>query len=157
VWKRLKSLVRCWSNLILLLSNFYIVDACFLYSLFYSTTFFVRRLAPSAVSLIDSVVVSTFRLIFLGSGMVGNSASPPTKYRTLLISPSLALVIKTCLRANKTIRPTMLIYMIQVHFAGESLKEEGRDLKATNALSISSVSPGSIQLTIKPTPSALIK
>jgi len=32
--------------------------------------------------------------------------------------------------------------MIQVHFAGESLKEEGRGLNATKALCISSVSPG---------------
>lgn len=52
----------------------------------YSVTFLVRLRAPSAVSLIDSEVDSTLRLIFFGSGMVGNSASPPAKYRTLLIS-----------------------------------------------------------------------
>jgi hypothetical protein len=138
VWKRLKSLVRCWWNPIPLPSKIYIVDACFLYSLIYSTTFFVRLLTPSAVSLIDSEVLSTFRLIFLGSGMAGNSASPPAKYRTLLVSLTLVLMTMTYLRASKTIRPTILIYMIQVHFAGESLKEEGRDLKATKALIISS-------------------
>jgi hypothetical protein len=137
VWKRLKSLVRCWWNLIPLPSKICIVDACVLYDLIHSTTFFVRRLAPSAVSLIDSEVVSTFRLIFLGSGMAGNSASPPAKYRTLFVSSSLIMIKMTCLRASKTIRPTILIYMIQVHFAGESLKEEGRCLKATNALHIS--------------------
>ena len=137
VWKRSKSSVRCWWNLILLLSKIYIVDACFLYSLIYSTAFFVRRLAPSALSLIDSEVVSTFRLIFFGSGMVGSSASPPAKYRTLFISSAEVLMMITHLRASKTIRPTILIYMIQVHFAGESLKEDGRGLKATKALHIS--------------------
>ena len=141
MWKRLENLVRCWWNLILLLSKIYIVDACFLYSLFYSTAFFVRLLTPSAVSLIDSVVVSTFRLIFFGSGTVGSSASPPAKYRTLFIRSSLILEKMTCLRASRTIRPTMLIYMIQVHFAGESLKEEGRGLNATKALIISSNTP----------------
>jgi hypothetical protein len=44
------------------------------------------------------------------------------------------MILAADLRASKTIRPTILIYMIKVHFAGESLSEEGRTLKATKAL-----------------------
>jgi len=113
-------------------------------TLIYSTTFFGLLLAPStglSLSMTSEIASALLRFAFLGAGTVGNSASPPAKYRTL--SNELHIVImrqSAHLSASKTILPTMLRYMIEVHFAGESLKDDGRDLNATKALDVSSCS-----------------
>jgi len=57
-------------------------------ALLYSATFFVLLLAPStglALSITSEIASALLRFAFLGVGAVGNSASPPAKYRTLSI------------------------------------------------------------------------